>query len=582
MGRLRSARQNLSGRVGLSMVMTLSSLMIVGLILLLMAGVLLPNVSGLLEQNAVERTKDTALQSTHGIELYIENIIATLHFSASLIAEMDMGEETSFSRVGLMKESQADIINMALFDAEGRMIYATSEDAGVPPPVIAASSWFIKALEWEGTLPYFSNPSVQMLYKDQYRWVISLSRAVEFMEGGASKTGVLLIDYNYAAVSQLTQNVSLGTSGYAFIIDKEDALISHPKLQLIYAGIATEDLSAVARQVTGVCRDVQDGRERVLVINTIEQTRWRMVGVAYIDEILRLQMTFLRLFSIALACGGLFAVGAATITAYYVTRPIRSLEDRMRQVERGDFDLAVDRGGFKEIRSLSTAFGHMLERIRLLMRQIVTEQETKRLHELNALQAQINPHFLYNTLDSIIWMEERGRSAEAIEMVSALAKLFRISISHGRNLITVREELEHVRNYLIIQQMRFRNQFTYEINVDREAAGLYTVKLIVQPLVENAVHHGIYSYDDKKLSILITAKREGDRLLLVVKDDGVGIPEQKLSGILSAPAGRGGIGLRNVNERIKLTCGQEYGLSVISVEEKGTTVIVTLPVDLEG
>ena len=582
MGKIRSARQNLSGRIGLSMMMTLSSLLIVGLILLLLAGVLLPSVSGLLEQNAVDRTKDTALQSTHGIELYIENMIATLHFSASLIAEMNMGEEGSFSRISLMKESQADIINIALFDAEGRMVYATSEDAGVPSSVIAVSPWFIKALEWEGTLPYFSKPSVQTIYKDQYRWVISLSRAVEYMEESMSKTGVLLMDYNYAAVSQLTQGVSLGTSGYAFIIDKEDALISHPKLQQIYADIAIEDISAVARHVTGVCRDVQDGRERVLVINTIDQTRWRMVGVAYIDEILRLQTTFLRLFSIALICGGLFAVGAATITAYYVTRPIRSLEDRMRQVEQGDFDMAISSGGFKEIRSLSTAFSHMLERIRLLMRQIVAEQETKRFHELNALQAQINPHFLYNTLDSIIWMEERGRSVEAIEMVSALAKLFRISISRGRNLITVREELEHVRNYLIIQQMRFRNKFTYEINTDQEVLELFTVKLIVQPLVENAVHHGIYSYDDKKLSILITARRVGDRLLLTVSDDGVGIPEQKLSDILSASADKGGIGLRNVNERIKLTCGQEYGLRVISVEEKGTTVIVTLPVDLEG
>ena len=582
MDKMRSAHQRLSGRVGLSMVMTLSSLMIVGLILLFMAGVLLPSVSGLLEQNAVERTRETVLQSTHGIELYIENMIATLHFSASLIAEMDMREEAGFSRISLMKESQADIIAIALFNAEGRMIYATGEDAGVPPPVIAASPWFVKALEWEGTLPYFNSPSVQMLYKDQYRWVISLSRAVEYMEEGVSKTGVLLIDYNYAAVSQLAQGVSLGTSGYAFIIDKEDALISHPKLQLIYADIATEDLSAVARQVTGVCRDVQNGRERVLVINTIDQTRWRMVGVAYIDEILWLQTTFLRLFSIALVCGGLFAVGAATITAYYVTRPIRSLEDRMRQVERGDLSEAIAGGGFKEIRSLSTTFSHMLERIRLLMRQIVAEQETKRLHELNALQAQINPHFLYNTLDSIIWMEERGRSAEAIEMVSALAKLFRISISRGRNLITVREELEHVRNYLIIQQMRFRNKFTYQIDADQEVLGLYTVKLIVQPLVENAVHHGIYSYDDKKLSILITARQDGDRLLLVVRDDGVGIPEQKLSDILSAPAGKSGIGLRNVNERIKLTCGQEYGLHVVSVEEEGTKVILTLPVDLEG
>jgi two-component system sensor histidine kinase YesM len=136
----------------------------------------------------------------------------------------------------------------------------------------------------------------------------------------------------------------------------------------------------------------------------------------------------------------------------------------------------------------------MLGRIRRLMDQIVHEQETKRLHELNALQAQINPHFLYNTLDSIVWMEERGRSREAIVMVTALARLFRISISKGRNIIPVREELEHVRNYLIIQKMRFTNKFDFVITAAPETLEMHTVKLIVQPIVENAIQHGLEGY----------------------------------------------------------------------------------------
>ena len=149
----------------------------------------------------------------------------------------------------------------------------------------------------------------------------------------------------------------------------------------------------------------------------------------------------------------------------------------MRQVEAGDLNVAIKEQGFREARSVSVAFNHMIARIRALMDQIVQEQEKKRLYELNALQAQINPHFLYNTLDSIIWMEERGRSREAITMVSALARLFRISISKGRSIITVREELEHVRNYLIIQKMRFKDQFTYEIEAQEETLEERTVKL---------------------------------------------------------------------------------------------------------
>lgn len=575
-----SARPRIAGRMSLSLVILLSSLLIVAVLMLMLAGVLVPRVSRMLEQNAVERATETALESTRGLELYIDNVISTLHFTSTLVSEMGDIEAADFSRIDLMKDSQADIVNIALFSNGGDVLYATSESAGVSTELITESDWFKKAIEWEGAVPHFEKPRVQMLFKDQHRWVITLSRAVEYLENGELKTGVLMLDYNYTAVSKLIEDMRFGSSGYAYIINSDDDVICHPKLQLLYAGIATENTAAASRQVTGVCRDEGSGRGRILVINTISQTRWRMVSVAYLDEILSLQNTFLRMFSIALVCGGLLSLSAASAIAYYVTRPIRYLESHMRKVESGDLTVSIEEQGFQEIRSLSMAFNHMLERIRQLMRQIVAEQEAKRLHELNALQAQINPHFLYNTLDSIIWMEERNRSEEAIEMVSALAKLFRISISKGKNIITVREELEHVRNYLIIQQTRFRNKFVYEITAEEAVLNLNTVKLIIQPLVENAVHHGIYSYDEKLLTITVDARREGDKLVIAVKDDGVGIPDKILDNILTASNGKSGIGLRNVHERIQLTCGRKYGLSVSSAEDEGTSVTITLPADL--
>jgi two-component system sensor histidine kinase YesM len=318
------------------------------------------------------------------------------------------------------------------------------------------------------------------------------------------------------------------------------------------------------------------------MINTVDQTRWRMVGVAYIDEILLLQRTFTRMISVALICGGLLSLGVASLTAYFVTRPIHHLQQKMRQVENGDLHSSIAEEGFQEIRALSATFNHMLQSLRDLMDQVVREQEAKRLYELNALQAQINPHFLYNTLDSIIWMEERGHSKEAILAVSALAKLFRISISQGRAIISVQEELEHARNYLIIQKMRFKNKFTYEIEATEEALHLRTVKLIVQPLVENAVHHAIDAYGEGVLHISVRARRAEALLLITVADDGVGIPAEKAESILRAPPGKSGIGLRNVHERIQLTCGKDYGLRVHSVEDEGTTVTIRLPADLAG
>ena len=320
-----------------------------------------------------------------------------------------------------------------------------------------------------------------------------------------------------------------------------------------------------------------DGRERVLISATLNQTRWRLVGVAYIDEILELQNTFIRIVSIVLLCAAMLSFAVASVMAYWVTRPMRYLEDTMRQVEAGDLNVAIKEQGFREARSVSVAFNHMIARIRALMVQIVQEQEKKRLYELNALQAQINPHFLYNTLDSIIWMEERGRSREAITMVSALARLFRISISKGKSIILVKDELEHVRNYLIIQKMRFKDQFTYEIEAQEETLEERTVKLIVQPLVENAINHAIDQTQPEALHIIIKAFFQGDDLLFTVEDDGIGISPEILENILTSPAGRSGIGIKNVHERIQLTFGPSYGLQIESEEDEGTLVTIRLP-----
>lgn len=346
---------------------------------------------------------------------------------------------------------------------------------------------------------------------------------------------------------------------------------------MIYQGLWAEDSAAAQAQIIGATRDVVDGRDRALVVATVAQTRWRMVGVAYIDELLALQTAFVRILTIVLACSGLLSLAAANLVAFYVTRPIAHLEYKMQKVQAGDLNVTISETGFREIRAVSSAFNHMLAQIRMLMERVVREQETKRLHELNALQAQINPHFLYNTLDSIVWMEERGRSREAITMVIALAKLFRISISKGRRFITVAEEFEHVRNYLIIQKMRFKDRFSFQLTEDPEAMNERTVKLIVQPLVENCINHAIDEAQSEELHIGIDVRVAGDDLLFTVSDDGVGIPEDRLSTLLTTANTKNGIGLKNVHERIQLSYGEGYGLTIHSVEDQGTVITIRIP-----
>jgi two-component system sensor histidine kinase YesM len=277
-----------------------------------------------------------------------------------------------------------------------------------------------------------------------------------------------------------------------------------------------------------------------------------------------------------LAAGILMALSAAIFLGRGIARPMNRLTRIMRSIEGGDLDVEIPEQGFSEIADLASAFRRLLGRIKLLMHQNAQEQEQKRLYELDALQAQINPHFLYNTLDSIVWMQERGQNQDAILMVTALARLFRISISKGRSIISVAEELEHVRNYLIIQSIRFKNKFTYSIDAEPEALKLRTVKLILQPLVENAIVHGFSHFATDEGRIEISARVEDDCLVMRVRDNGLGMNEETVKTVL-IPRKAGGIGLRNVHERIALTFGDGYGLTLESELDEGTLVTTRQP-----
>lgn len=560
-------------------ILLIAFLICIGVLMLFVALTLMPRVNLLLEQNAVERTRETVLQSTSTLNVYIDSMLSGLHFASAPITG-SVGEQDALrrERLNLMCQSRNDITTFAFFAADGSLRYGTSGDLRLSPAEVRASDWFDRAQRWQGATIYISKPHVQSLFSDQRSYVVTLARGLEYTDNGSRLMGVLLMDVDYSSLAGVIGNVSLGASGYVYLIDEHDALICHPRLELIHQGLADEPRDAAAEKIVGVTRDRENGRERVLMITTIAQTRWRLVGVAYIDELLVLQNAFTRIVTVVLICAGLLALAVSTLMAFWVTRPITHLEHKMLKVQGGDLGVTITEKGFREIRAVSSAFNHMLAQIRTLMERVVREQETKRLHELNALQAQINPHFLYNALDSIVWMEERGRSKEAITMVIALARLFRISINKGRRFITVRDELEHVRNYLIIQKMRFKERFTYEITEQEEALDERTVKLIVQPLVENCINHAIDEAQASELHISIDVRVTDTDLLFTVKDDGIGIPASRLNTLLTtASGGESVIGLKNVHERIQLTYGAEYGLQIHSVEDEGTVITIRLP-----
>ena len=339
--------------------------------------------------------------------------------------------------------------------------------------------------------------------------------------------------------------------------------------ELVFAGYAD-----------GNHQETFNGEERLVTVKTVGYTGWKIVGVTPMGGVSfnnvksRLLIVFIVFFVVFLL---------AIINSYIsrkITKPIEQLERSVNEIEAGKLETEVHAEGSYEIQHLGASIQNMARQIRRLMDDIVAEHESKRKNEFDVLQSQINPHFLYNTLDIIVWMIENEKQSEAVKAVTALARFFRISLSRGKSIISVRDELEHVRNYLTIQHMRFKNRFTYTIEADDEVLELASLKLILQPLVENAIYHGM-EFMDGDGEIRIRAFREGEDLYMTVSDNGLGMTEEQAERILHdtshVPSSHGsGIGVRNVNERIKLYFGKEYGLTIQSELDVGTMVTIHL------
>ena len=446
--------------------------------------------------------------------------------------------------------------------------------------------WFGNTLNRTDNL-HFSTPHVQYIFdnnENQYRWVITLTRAVEITYGTSTEQGILLMDIRYSSLQQILENIVLGNEGYLYMVNGSGELIYHPKMQLIETGWLSENIAAATEYRDGSYREEYEGEMRNINVKFVGYTGWKLLSVTP-EKGLSLSNLKMRLFVTFVVASFLLAL--ILINAFIssrITDPIQELEKSVNAIEAGELDTEVYTGGTYEIQHLGRSIGDMAKRIKTLMQDIVTEHESKRKSEFDTLQSQINPHFLYNTLDIIVWMIENEQKQEAVKVVTALARFFRISLSKGKSIIPVRDELEHVRNYLMIQQMRFKNKFTYEIEAGEDVMELACLKLLLQPLVENAIYHGM-EFMDGDGEIRVRAFREEDSLWFEISDNGLGMTGEQVEGLLSEKpqvrSGRGsGIGVKNVNERIELYFGKPYGLIIESEPDEGTVIRIHLPVKM--
>ncbi len=540
-------------------------------------------------QTSRENLSENSLEIIEQVERNLNNYLkGMIDLSNLLVIDINKFKLLNLSEldrdIETLMRTRTDILSISLFTTDGKLIYEGSGQKLKDTATVVDTEWFDKALSSDGTIR-ISPPHVQSLFKNRHPWVITLSRKVNFRINQNMEEGVLMIDMNFSMIEDLLNGVRLGKKGYVFLLDGENNLVYHHQQQLIYSGVKVESFDGIdSRDQGSFVQKDSNGDSRILTIFPARHVDWKLIGVYYLSDLSAEQRDLTEFIILTLAFGMLIFMSVSFYMTDRITKPISELANSMRAVEMGNFNTQIDVQGEYEVMQLARRFNLMTAQIKSLMKQVVEEQESKRKSELSALQAQINPHFLYNTLDSVIWMAENGKHHDVVKMVTSLARLFRISISRGRNVITVKEELSHAENYLTIQKMRYKDQFEYRFEIDDEVLNYKTQKLLLQPIIENAIYHGIRQMVDEG-EIVIRAYAKDDILYFEVEDNGLGMSESVRKDILKrhdqiddGAVRVGGVGVTNVFERIKLMYGEDFGIDIESEIEEGTKITLSIPV----
>lgn len=517
-----------------------------------------------------EQIINTSKQVVSNYELYFDSAIEV---SNSIQTKIDnrnvLNEKTAIrSYFDDVKSIKGEILSIALYDENGDLIVADSTFDTVNNDNVYESNSFQNAIN-EPMINIFSGVGFE-----NDRYAFTLSRYMSFNR--SENHGVALIEFDFTKIVRLIYQSDLGENGHIAIFDRDYNVVYSSLPELI-----DEDLIETKNLVLGSAGVTINHQSFNLYISTITNTGWKVSVFTNNSQIYSVLYNFIIIVIITILLLSILYIFIVYVIVKQVTYPLYRLQAEMNKVK--DLNYEVNRSklkkGSKEIIQLDATFNEMMRRIRYLADKLLQEQENQRKSELKALQNQINPHFLYNTLDSIIYMIDKGENQKAEEMIVALSKFFRISISRGKAIIPLKDEVEHVRNYLLIQKIRFGDQFTYSINVDPSLYQYSCIKLILQPLVENAIEHGLNDNESGGQIEIIGTQNES-YVILKIKDNGYGISEDKLEQIYKSfhdDSIHQGVGLKNVYQRIKIYYGEEADIKIDSLFDEGTIISIYIP-----
>ena len=540
-------------------------------VILLLSGAVYWFASNLLMSETISKTHDLLEMSGANIGTYIARVKGESNvFAGSPSLRQYLSDDEESLRTGLLSQidtllqNDSSIKSIVVVSKDGRILSNEKNlDMSVSSDMMK-EDWYIESIH--NTMPVLTGARMQSFSSDKDNWVISVS--TEITGDSGDNLGVLLMDMEYSVIEDHLRSLDVGREGYVFLLNDKGEPVYHKDTS--YFSDPDKLAQLLEIQSAG---DGYDKASNLLTCQTqIEKTGWTMVGVVSLDT---LKMLERQLFEAVLLTGGLLFIAVLLIGILFTRRlstPMADLERGMNEIEKLA-EVRIRKNSFYEVELLAGNYNRMIHRIRILMDEISDKEKTLRHAELNALVSQINPHFLYNTLDTIVWMAEFNDSTRVIALTKSLAAFFRLSLSGGRELITVGDELEHVRQYLYIQKERYGDKLNYTIHAPEEVLDYTVPKIILQPIAENSIYHGIKPLDSPG-QITITVQEEGEKLIFTVSDNGAGCrPDAAAADNPSRP---GKVGLKNVDERLKLYYGPGYGVTIHPAPGAGCRVELTV------
>lgn len=489
----------------------------------------------------------------------------------------DYQSETFGQIMNLVYQHEKDKVSrIDLYDEEGRCIWGSSKTEVVN---VTETDWFQDTIT-HIEAAHFGSYCLQNSDSGVIR-VIPVSRSVELTTGGESYEGVLVFYFPVQDLDAALESYGSTAKEYCYLLDGEDEILYHPYQKKLECGIS-EEWSYEYLDSGNSYMNIRN-RQGVWMLGThkIGYTGWKLVMVSSLSSVQKENMKIYQLIFSFLCLAGILMLGVDVILIQKITKPVSRLHQAIQSFGVGKLDVRVDETGIGEISSLEQGFNQMAGEIQELMDRSISQEQEKRHMERRLLQAQISPHFLYNTLDSIIWMIQGKQYEGAGKMVSLLARFFRVALSKGKDIIPLRQEVEHATSYLSIQNIRFQDKFDFELNIDESLMEYLCPKITIQPILENAIYHGVENmFGDGE--IILSIQEHGEDICIEVSDNGEGMTEEQVEKILHhdirKTSGKGsGVGVYNVDSRIKLLYGENYGISIQSELDEGTTVKILLP-----